>query len=151
MTPKRKSTNILRISKKIKSINLLGGKCKKCDENNIFKLCFHHKNENDKKIFLKYISNENIFGFSDSSYFATSDTYFLWPKNSETKLELDYTFLLAYLNSKLVYFLFKAKNISIKRSKTKLEYGLPVPNINNFNSCVNYFEFFYYPKIFNEK
>ncbi|MHA1489067.1 MAG: Eco57I restriction-modification methylase domain-containing protein [Promethearchaeota archaeon] len=90
--------------------------------------------ENDKKIFLKYISNENIFGFSDSSYFATSDTYFLWPKNSKTKLELDYTFLLAYLNSKLVYFLFKAKNISIKRSKTKLEYGLPVPNINNFNS-----------------
>ena len=90
--------------------------------------------ENDKKIFLKYISNENIFGYSDSSYFATSDTYFLWPKNSEIEIELDYTFLLAYLNSKLVYFLFKAKSISIKRSKTTLEYGLPVPNINNFIS-----------------
>ena len=30
--------------------------------------------------------------------------------------------------------MFKAKNIKIKRSKTKLEYGLPVPNLKNFKS-----------------
>ncbi|MFW9879978.1 MAG: hypothetical protein ACFFG0_43445, partial [Candidatus Thorarchaeota archaeon] len=46
----------------------------------------------------------------------------------------NYPFILAYLNSKLVSFLFKAKNIQIRRSKTKLEYGLPIPNIEKFNS-----------------
>ncbi|MFX0043819.1 MAG: Eco57I restriction-modification methylase domain-containing protein [Candidatus Hodarchaeota archaeon] len=88
--------------------------------------------ENGKKIFFKYISNENIFGYSKSSYFATSDTYFLWSRFSQKSI--DYTFLLAYLNSKLVRFLFKAKNIWIKRSKTKLEDDLPIPIIENFNS-----------------
>ena len=85
-----------------------------------------------KKIFFKYISSNNIFGYTNAAYLATSDTYFLWPKSSDVKI--DYLFILAYLNSKLVYFLFKAKNIKIKRSKTKLEYGLTIPNLNNFNS-----------------
>jgi adenine-specific DNA-methyltransferase len=88
--------------------------------------------ENSKKIFLKYISTKNIFGYSDSPYFATSDTYFLWPRFSEEKI--NYRFILAYLNSRLVHFLFKAKNIQIKRSKTKLEYGLPIPNLEKFQS-----------------
>ncbi len=88
--------------------------------------------ENSKKIFLKYISTKNIFGFSNSPYFATSDTYFLWPRILEEKV--NYRFILAYLNSKLVHFLFKAKNIQIKRSKTKLEYGLPIPNMEKFQS-----------------
>ena len=88
--------------------------------------------ENGKKIFLKYISTKNIFGYSDSPYFATSDTYFLWPRFSEEKI--NYRFILAYLNSRLVHFLFKAKNIQIKRSKTKLEYGLPIPNLEKFQS-----------------
>ncbi len=83
-----------------------------------------------EKIFFKFISKENIFGYSNISYYATSDTYFLWPKVFDKKI--DYLFILAYLNSKLVYFLFKAKNISIKRSKTKLEQGLPIPDISNF-------------------
>ena len=91
--------------------------------------------DHGKKIFCKYISKNNIFGFSDKSYFATSDTYFLWPK--ETDKNIDYLFILAYLNSKLVKFLFKAKNISLKRSKTKLEYGLPVPNVEKFRSKKN--------------
>jgi len=86
----------------------------------------------EKKIFLKYISKENIFGYSEDSYYATSDTYFLWSKRSQNPI--DYLFLLAYLNSKLVNFLFKAKNISIKRSKTKLEYGLPIPNLEKFRT-----------------
>ncbi len=84
-----------------------------------------------QKIFFKFISNENIFGYSHDSYYATSDTYFLWPlKNKNT----DYLFTLAYLNSKLVYFLYKAKNIVIKRSKTKLEHDLTVPNLKAFES-----------------
>lgn len=40
---------IARIAKKIHSINILGGKCKKCGETNIFKLCFHHKEPNKKE------------------------------------------------------------------------------------------------------
>lgn len=88
--------------------------------------------ENFPKIFFPYISNKNIFGFSSTSYYATSDTYFLWPHNINSNI--DYHFWLAYLNSKLVTFLFKAKNIRIKRSKTKLEYNLPFPNLTNFQS-----------------
>ena len=42
--------------------------------------------------------------------------------------------MIAYLNSKLVRFLFNAKNIRIKRSKTKLEDDLPIPFIENFAS-----------------
>jgi hypothetical protein len=41
------------------------------------------------------------------------------------------------LNSNLVNFLFKAKNLSLKRSKTKLEQGLPIPNLNNFKEEEN--------------
>jgi hypothetical protein len=33
-----------------------------------------------------------------------------------------------------VSFLYRAKNIIIKRSKTKLEHGLPMPNLKNFES-----------------
>ncbi|MFW9946695.1 MAG: Eco57I restriction-modification methylase domain-containing protein [Candidatus Odinarchaeota archaeon] len=88
--------------------------------------------ENGNKIFFKYISNHNVFGYSNSSYFATSDTYFLWPRFSQKSI--DYTFILAYLNSKLVNFLFKAKNLRLKRSKTKLEDDLPIPVIKNFIS-----------------
>jgi len=85
-----------------------------------------------EKIFIKFISKDNIFGYSNTSYYATSDTYFLWPKFQEDKF--DFLFILAYLNSKIVHFLFKAKNISIKRSKTKLEQGLPIPNLSNFEN-----------------
>ncbi|MBY9007435.1 MAG: Eco57I restriction-modification methylase domain-containing protein [Candidatus Lokiarchaeota archaeon] len=103
---------------------------------------YYNKNQNlieleksydiKKKIFFKYISDSNIFGYSETQYYATSDTYFLWPKIDEEKM--DYLFLLAYLNSRFVYFLFKAKNISIKRSKSKLEYNLPIPNFKFLNS-----------------
>jgi len=85
-----------------------------------------------KKIFFKFISKDNIFGYTNTSYYATSDTYFLWPKFLEDKF--DYLFFLAYLNSNLVRFMFKAKNISIKRSKTKLEQALPIPNLSNFEN-----------------
>jgi len=36
-------------SKKIRAFNLLGGKCKNCGNDNIFHLCFHHKNEDEKE------------------------------------------------------------------------------------------------------
>lgn len=45
MNKKRKSTKILTIAKKISLINLLGGCCENCKENNIFKLTFHHKSD----------------------------------------------------------------------------------------------------------
>ncbi|MFX1489118.1 MAG: Eco57I restriction-modification methylase domain-containing protein, partial [Promethearchaeota archaeon] len=89
--------------------------------------------DNSQKIFFKFISEKNIFGYSNKSYYATSDTYFLWPKNLENS-NLDYLFILAYLNSKLVFFLYKAKNIEIKRSKTKLEQGLPIPDLKAFKT-----------------
>ncbi|MFX1391160.1 MAG: Eco57I restriction-modification methylase domain-containing protein [Promethearchaeota archaeon] len=85
-----------------------------------------------EKIFFKYISNENVFGYSEGSFYATSDTYFLWPKKTNSRI--DNLFILSYLNSRLVYFLFKAKNLSIKRSKSKLEQGLPIPNLRNFET-----------------
>ncbi len=83
-----------------------------------------------EKIFFKFISKENNFGYTNTSYYATSDTYFLWQKYPDEKI--DYLFILAYLNSRLVTFIFQAKNISVKRSKTKLEQGLPIPHLNNF-------------------
>ncbi|MHA1804188.1 MAG: Eco57I restriction-modification methylase domain-containing protein [Promethearchaeota archaeon] len=88
--------------------------------------------EHGKKIFIKYITDTNIFGYSSKCYYATSDTYFLWPKIPESKI--NYPFTLAYLNSKLIHFMFKAKNIVIKRSKTKLEDELPILNLDNFKS-----------------
>ena len=88
--------------------------------------------EREAKIFFSYISNSNVFGYTKDSYYATSDTYFLWLKDG--KNNIDYLFLLAYLNSKIVNFLFKAKNITIKRSKTKLEEEIPIPNISLFQS-----------------
>ncbi len=84
------------------------------------------------KIFFKFISDKNIFGYSNEQYYATSDTYFLWPKSKEK--DIDYLFILAYLNSKIVHFLYKSKNITIKRSKTKLEQALPIPNLENFKT-----------------
>ncbi len=91
--------------------------------------------DNAPKLFFKYISEKNMFGFCSTQYYATSDTYFLWPKSPHSRV--DYPFWIAYLNSKLVTFLFKAKNIKIKRSKTKLEYGLPIPNFDKFQSAKN--------------
>ena len=88
--------------------------------------------DKEPKIFFSYISKSNVFGYTKDSYFATSDTYFLWLR--EGKNDIDYLFLLAYLNSKIVKFLFKAKNIMIKRSKTKLEEDIPIPNISLFHS-----------------
>ena len=85
-----------------------------------------------EKIFLRYISKDNIFGYSNTPYYATSDTYFLWPRFLNK--QLDYDFIIAYLNSNLVKFIFKAKNILIKRSKTKIEQDLPIPNLKIFKS-----------------
>ncbi|MFO8018556.1 MAG: Eco57I restriction-modification methylase domain-containing protein [Promethearchaeia archaeon] len=82
--------------------------------------------ESEPKIFFKYILTSNEFGFSTAPYYATSDTYFIWKKSPQ--LDIDYYILLAYLNSKIVRFIFKAKNIKIKRSKTKLETNLPIPS-----------------------
>jgi hypothetical protein len=83
------------------------------------------------KIFFKFISQENIFGYTSDQYYATSDTYFLWSKKPT---EFSLLFLLAYLNSKIVTFLFKSKSLAIKRSKTKIESGIPLPVFDKFKS-----------------
>jgi hypothetical protein len=100
--------------------------------------------DNFPKIFLKYISETIIFGYTKESYYATSDTYFLWPNNIQD--DLDYLFFIAYLNSKLVKFLFRAKNFIIKRSKTNWE-NLPIPNLQEFQQkediqIINLIKFF---------
>ena len=46
---KLKTEKILRYAKKIKAINYLGRKCIKCNEENMFKLTFHHIDTNDKE------------------------------------------------------------------------------------------------------
>lgn len=40
---------ISKYARKIQAINFLGGKCKNCGETDIFKLCFHHRNSDDKE------------------------------------------------------------------------------------------------------
>ena len=87
--------------------------------------------DNSPKIFFKFISQENIFGYALDQYYATSDTYFLWSKKLP---EFSLLFLLAYLNSKIVTFLFKSKSLAVKRSKTKLENGIPLPTFSAFKS-----------------
>lgn len=42
MNNKLISSKILKFAKKIKCINILGGKCKNCGDDNIFHLTFHH-------------------------------------------------------------------------------------------------------------
>ena len=88
--------------------------------------------DKEPKIFFSYISKSNVFGYTKDSYYATSDTYFLWLR--EGKNDIDHLFLLAYLNSKIVKFLFRAKNIMVKRSKTKLEEEILIPNLLLFQS-----------------
>jgi len=87
--------------------------------------------DNSPKIFFKFISQKNIFGYTSDQYYATSDTYFLWSKKP---MEFSHLFLLAYLNSKIVKFLFDSKGLAVKRSKTNIENGIPLPDFSNFNS-----------------
>ncbi len=83
------------------------------------------------KIFFKFISHDNVFGYAMDQYYATSDTYFLWSKKPT---EFTSLFLLAYLNSNIVRFIFKSRGLAMKRSKTKIEKGIPLPIFNGFES-----------------
>ncbi len=87
--------------------------------------------DNSPKIFFKFISKENIFGYALDQYYATSDTYFLWPRKPT---EFPLLFLLAYLNSNIVTFIFKSKSLAVKRSKTKIENGIPLPTSSKFKT-----------------
>ena len=60
MTDKIKNAKILKNAKKIKLLNKIGGKCTKCNEDNIFKLTFHH------------IDNEKDFEYSDMKSYRLS-------------------------------------------------------------------------------
>lgn len=46
---------IVKVVKKIKCINYLGGKCELCNEKEIFKLCFHHKVTHEKEANISYL------------------------------------------------------------------------------------------------
>ena len=46
-----------RYSKKLKAVEYLGGKCEMCGETNIFKLCFHHKDPNEKEFNFQEMRN----------------------------------------------------------------------------------------------
>jgi len=86
--------------------------------------------ENQKKIFFSYISKENVFGFARVPFYATSDTYFLHNDGKKA----DYLFFIAYLNSKLMKFIFYAKGLEIKRSKSKLENEIPIISYENLKT-----------------
>ena len=55
MTTKNKLQYILAWFKKIKAIEILGGKCQNCGENRQWLLIFHHKNPNEKEFNIKDI------------------------------------------------------------------------------------------------
>jgi len=48
---------ILAWAKKIKAIEILGSKCEKCGNSNIFHLTFHHKDKDDKEFRISKIKN----------------------------------------------------------------------------------------------
>lgn len=56
MNKKLKNSKQLKWAKKIKGIKLLGGKCEKCGDDNIFHLSFHHYS-NDKEISISQMKN----------------------------------------------------------------------------------------------
>lgn len=49
MKNKKDYNRILNWAKKVKAIDILGGKCEKCGDENIFHLTYHHKYPNDKE------------------------------------------------------------------------------------------------------
>lgn len=57
MNKKLKSTKILLLAKKIKAVQLLGGKCEICGDENIFHLVFHHKESDLKENSLNKLKN----------------------------------------------------------------------------------------------
>ena len=57
MNKKLKSTKILLLAKKIKSVQLLGGKCEICGDENIFHLIYHHKESELKENNLNKLKN----------------------------------------------------------------------------------------------
>ncbi|KKN57208.1 hypothetical protein LCGC14_0564540 [marine sediment metagenome] len=75
------------------------------------------------KIFFNYImKTNNIFGFYDGQMVATSDLYFF----HDTKKKIKISYILAYLNSKVMSFFFAKRPITIKRSKSNIENDVPV-------------------------
>lgn len=56
MINKKDETFSLCWAKKIKAVNMLGGKCIKCKTDNIFVLEFHHRNEKEKEFGISWAS-----------------------------------------------------------------------------------------------
>jgi Mor family transcriptional regulator len=56
-TIKRK---ILIWAKKLKAVNIMGGKCEICGELKLWNLCFHHKNKEDKEEDINYLRSSKV-------------------------------------------------------------------------------------------
>lgn len=59
MTKKLLNTKILEFAKKLKAINLLGGKCEICGDVDFFHMCFHHIDPNKKECEINKMINKN--------------------------------------------------------------------------------------------
>ena len=59
MNKKILNQKILRYAKKLKAIDYLGGSCKECKENNLFKLTFHHRDPNEKEFTISDAKNSS--------------------------------------------------------------------------------------------
>ncbi len=87
------------------------------------------------KIFFNYImKTDNIFGFYDGPLVGASDLYFFHPSKKKIKL----SYILAYLNSKVMTFFFANRPIYIKRAKANIENDVPVFIPRNENEKILY-------------
>lgn len=57
MTDKAYKARIKTYAKKLKAIDVLGGCCEECGENDFYKLCFHHNLKDDKDFNLAYLKS----------------------------------------------------------------------------------------------
>lgn len=115
MKNKTIENKILKYSKKLKAISYLGGNCKNCNEDNIFKLTFHH-------------IDSNIKDFKFSSYGSNR-----W---SFLKKELDKCILLCQNCHRELHFNIDVKKDDRRKDKTiYLEYSGGKCIICGYNKC----------------
>ena len=80
------------------------------------------------------MKTDNIFGYYDGPLVGASDLYFFHPSKKKIKL----SYILAYLNSKVMIFFFANRPIYIKRGKANFEDDVPVFIPRNENEKILY-------------
>lgn len=119
-------SKIDKYSKKLKSINYLGGCCEMCGENSIFKLCFHHLNPECKE-----------FDINDIIYKRWSiikneiDKCQLLCRNCHNKLHFDNQKINRYKNNKKIFLEFKGINGCEKCGYNECNASLDFHHIND--------------------